>query len=173
MVINDVGGGEEFNVQRGKLGTSIASHGIGSTITKLGGNYNIVENRIHFAAAPFGKNPISSITNPPDSRDFTGITTSSSFQGRTFLRSAPKRSDKETYSDNYIFDDISTNFTGVSSDFILKSNGENVTGISTGNGIILINGIFQLPKGIQVDENNYVINDIKNHHHYQKCKSNN
>ena len=73
--------------------------------------YNIVEYRIHFAGAPFGKNPIGSITNPPDSRDFTGITTSSSFQGRTFLRNAAQRSTSETYADNYIFDDISRDFT--------------------------------------------------------------
>ena len=52
----------------------------------------------------------------------------------------------ETYADNYIFDDISRDFTGVTSSFILKSNGDNVTGIATGNGIVLINGIFQLPR---------------------------
>ncbi|MDB4343787.1 YHYH protein [Schleiferiaceae bacterium] len=161
MVINDAGSGSDatFNVLRGKLGTSIQSHGVGSTITKLGGNYNIVENRIHFAGAPFGKNPIGSITNPPDSRDFTGITTSSSFQGRTFLRNAAQRSTSETYADNYIFDDISRDFTGVTSSFILKSGGDNVTGISTGNGIILVNGIFQLPKGIQPEDNNYNITE--------------
>ena len=159
MVINDAGSGGSatFNVQRGKLGTTIQSHGVGSTITKLGGNYNIVGNRIHFAGAPFGKNPIGTVTNPPDSRDFSGITTSSSFQGRTFLRNAALRTSSETYDDNYIFDDISTDFTGVTSSFILKSGGQNVTGVATGNGVILVNGIFQLPKGIQPEDNNYNI----------------
>ena len=55
MVINDAGSGGSatFNVQRGKLGTTIQSHGVGSTITKLGGNYNIVGNRIHFCWSTF------------------------------------------------------------------------------------------------------------------------
>ena len=44
------------------------------------GNYNIVDNALNFVEAPFGNTPIGSTTNPPDERDWTGITTSSTFQ---------------------------------------------------------------------------------------------
>ena len=57
----------------------------GSLVEKIRGNYNIVENEITFSEAPPGKNPIGSTTNPPDERDFVGITTSSSFQEEYFL----------------------------------------------------------------------------------------
>ena len=159
MKVTDIGVGNDnaIGVLREQLGTTLVQHGIGSTITKLIGNFNIAGNIISFAAAPFGNVPIGSITNPPDSRDFSGITTRSSFHGRTFMRNVAQKTSAETYSTNYIFDDISTQFTGIKSDFILKSQSSNVTGISTGNGIVLINGIFQLPRGEQPELNNYTI----------------
>ena len=52
------------------------------------GNYNIVNNNINFVAAPFGKIPVNTTGGDPELRDFTGLTTSSTFQGRVFLRTA-------------------------------------------------------------------------------------
>ena len=45
-------------------------------------------------------------------KSFSGISTSSSFQGRTFMRSGIQDSDEETYAKNVVLDDISTEFTG-------------------------------------------------------------
>ena len=55
----------------------------------------------------------------------------------------------EAYHDNYILDDISSQFTGIASEFTLKVYGSDVTGISTDNAVVLINGIFQGPQGPQ------------------------
>ena len=46
---------------------------------------------------------------------------------------------------NGVLDDISSEFTGDRRNFNLKSDGSNITGIATGNGVILINDIFQGP----------------------------
>ena len=44
-----------------------------------------------------------------------------------------------------MFDSIENQFTGVATAFILKSGRQDVTGIATNNGVILINEIFQNP----------------------------
>jgi flagellar motor switch/type III secretory pathway protein FliN len=62
----------------------------------------------------------------------------SSFSGRAFLRSE--------YTNNLVFDDISQNFNGISSTFELKSSGVSTSGISSDNGVVLINNIFQYPE---------------------------
>jgi hypothetical protein len=62
----------------------------------------------------------------------------SSFSGRAFLRSE--------YSGNTVFDDISPQFNGISTSFELKSSGISTIGISSDNGIILVNNIFQYPE---------------------------
>lgn len=62
----------------------------------------------------------------------------SSFAGRVFLKS--------NYDGNLVFDDISTSFNGISTDFTLKSSGINTVGIKSDNGIVLINNIFQYPE---------------------------
>ena len=93
------------------------------------GNYNIVENTINFVTAPQGPTPVSSTTNPPDSRDWVGITTFSTFQGRTFMRGAAADSSNRPYATNQVFDDISEGFTGVGKTFTLKSDGSNAVGI--------------------------------------------
>ena len=100
--------------------------------------------------APYGTLPMSSTTNPPDSRDWVGIATGSHFQGRSFMRSGIPNTAQETYARNYIFDDISSGFTGTERDFVLTSAGGTVTGIENDNAIILINDVFQGP-GIQYD----------------------
>ena len=147
MRIDSVGVGSTnvFRVRRPWLGTSVAGYSTGALVTKVIGNYNIVDNTLNFVEAPYGNVPLSTSTNPPDERDWLGISTSSSFQGRTFLRSGTPAGINETYSRNYIFNDLSNQFNGKTKNFNLKSNGTNVTGISTENAIILINDIFQGP----------------------------
>lgn len=60
------------------------------------------------------------------------------FNGRVFLKS--------NYDGNQVFDDISEQFTGITSSFELKSSGVSTVGISTDNGIVLVNNIFQYPE---------------------------
>ena len=152
MLVTDVGigGPNNVTVRRAWMGTQIASHGNNSLVTKLDGNYNITVNTLNFAAAPAGQTPLSTTTDGPDNTDWTGISTSSTFQGRVFMRSGEENGNQETYTTNYIFDDISGQFTGVQSSFLLKSGGQDVTDIAANNSaIILVNGIYQEPDGIQ------------------------
>ena len=146
--IDGIGQGGNDNlirVRRPWAGTALAGYGTGTLITKVNGNYNIVDNTLNFVEAPYGNVPLSTSTNPPDSRDWVGIATGSSFEGRTFMRSGVPDTVNEPYYRNYIFDSISSQFTGQASDFILKSDGSNVSGIVTDNAIILINDVFQTP----------------------------
>jgi len=136
-----------MDVVRAQLGSDLVSHSSGTQITKIGGQYNIVENTINFVASPYGNVPLSTTTEGPNEADWTGITTHSTFQGRAFLRTAPVGSSTETYDHNAVFDDLSPQFTGLTSEFTLKSQGNDVPGISTYNAAILINGIFQKPDG--------------------------
>ena len=152
MTVVSVGVGDTNKIQarRATVGTTLARHYIGDVVTKLGGNYNIVDNTLHFTSAPFGNTPVGvGTTADPDQTDWSGITTSSTFQGRVFLRSGITNSTEETYTKNYVFDDISNQFTGIQSVFTLKSDQTDITGFSTDNGIVLINGIFQAPQGEQ------------------------
>jgi len=115
VYVTDVGIGGENNidVRRAWMGTVIASHNTNSLVTKIIGNYNITRNTLNFSQAPYGQVPLSTSFLGPDEVDWTGITTNSTFQGRTFLRSGIENSSEHTYSDNYVFDDISEEFTGV------------------------------------------------------------
>jgi hypothetical protein len=137
-----IGSTNGIRVRRNWLGTKASGYGTDALVTKVEGNYNIVDNLLTFAEAPYGNTPLSTSTNPPDDRDWVGIATGSSFQGRTFLRSGITNSSNETYYENFIFDDISHGFTGITKEFTLKSSGNNVTGISS-EAIILINDVFQ------------------------------
>jgi hypothetical protein len=162
MKINTVGYGgsaTDILVDRGWMGTGIATHAQNSLVTKIVGNYNIVDNTINFITAPKGAIPISSTTNAPDERDWTGITTFSTFQGRVFTRSGIENSSAESYETNYIFDDISQEFDATEKTFTLKSDKNNVTGFSTNNAAILINGIFQGPTGQLSVEQDYSLNE--------------
>ena len=141
-----IGSTNAIKVRRGWLGTTIAGFSTGDLVEKVRGNYNIVENEINFIEAPPGKNPIGSTTNPPSERDFVGITTSSSFQGRVFTRTGVTGGTEETYTDNYLFDDLSQSFNGLQKDFALTHNkGTAITGVATNNALILINGVLQAP----------------------------
>lgn len=154
MRIESVGVADTYaiRVRRPWMGTTLAGHSTDALITKVIGNYNIVENTLNFAEAPYGNTPLSSTTNPPNERDWTGITTGSKFQGRTFLRSGIPGSSEEAYAKNYIFDDISSQFNGQNKLFTLTSLGSTVSGIVTSNAIVLIDGIFQGP-GLSYDYN--------------------
>jgi len=144
--IDSIGQGGNDNlikVRRPWAGTALAGYGTGTLITKVDGNYNIVDNTINFVEAPYGNVPLSTSTNPPDSRDWVGISTGSSFEGRTFMRSGVPDTANEPYWRNYIFDSISSEFNGQRSDFTLKSNSSNVSGIVTDTAIVIINDVFQ------------------------------
>jgi hypothetical protein len=159
MIVESVGTfgvTNNLTVLRPKMGSTLTSHSSGAIITKVSGNYNIVDNRVFFASAPYGNTPIGTATNAPDERDWTGITSSSTFQGRTFMKRAGAGTTLETYHENYIFDDFSRSFTGVTSVFTLQSEGVDVTGITT-DTVILTNSIYQAPQGIQATQGDYQI----------------
>ena len=88
MKINTVsiGNTNQILVDRQWMGTGLSTHVVGAAVTRIEGDYNIVGNNINFITAPKGPTPLSSTANRPDERDWTGITTFSTFQGRTFLR---------------------------------------------------------------------------------------
>jgi hypothetical protein len=134
-----------ISVIRPWLGTGLSTHTTLNQVTKVLGNYNIVDNKLYFAEAPFGEIPFTNPTNRPDEQDYIGISTGSSFSGRVFLRSGVSDTNNESYETNYIFNDISDQFNGSEKTFIIKSDESNVTGISTDNAIVLINSIFQGP----------------------------
>jgi hypothetical protein len=140
-----IGSTNAIRVRRPWLGTVLAGYSTGTTVTKISGNYNIVDNVLNFVDAPYGNIPLSSTTNSPDERDWIGISTGSKFQGRSFIRSGIINSIEETYSKNYIFNDISFEFNGITKEFTLKSNGSDISGIENENAVILINDIFQGP----------------------------
>jgi len=133
-------------VTRPWMGTQSGVHSDGTLITKVEGNYNIVDSTVNFFTAPVGLVPLSTTTNEPDERDWVGIATHSSFNGRSFMRSGITGSSDEPYAGNYIFDDISSNFTGLTTQFTLQSEGSNIAGFSTNNALILVN---QIPQGPQ------------------------
>ena len=151
-----IGSTNQIKVRRGWLGTNQAGFATGALVQKIRGHYNIVDNEIHFIEPPHGAQPFGSTTNPPDQRDYLGITTASSFQGRVFMRSGVENSSEETYTKNYLYDDISNKFTGYDKEFPLTVDKANITGIATNNAIIIINGVFQGPGAV----NNYTMSEV-------------
>ena len=91
MLIESIGIGTEFpnrlRVRRSWLGTSVKNYSPGELVTKVTGDYNIIDNVLTFIEAPSGKFPLGGETNTPNERDWTGISTGSSFHARVFLRS--------------------------------------------------------------------------------------
>jgi hypothetical protein len=140
-----LGSTNSISVIRPWMGTGITTHTESNLVTKISGNYNIIDNTVYFAEAPFGKIPFSNPSTRPDEIDYVGIATGSSFAGRVFLRSGIPDTSQEPYKNNYIFDEIANDFNGLQKSFELKSSGASVTGISTDNTILLINNIFQSP----------------------------
>jgi len=147
MLIDIVGygGTNIILVNRAWMGSPIETHATGSLVTKIVGDYNIANNTINFIDAPKGPSPISTTSAIPSERDYVGLETHSTFGGRVFLKSGIPDSEQGPYTHNYIFDDISSGFNGINTSFRLKSNGSNITGVSTSNAILLVNNVFQGP----------------------------
>lgn len=147
MKIDSVGVGSTnfVGVKRPWLGTGSSLHFNGNVIKKLKGNYNIIDNKIYFANAPYGKKP------KPQQYQFSQSSIpeyeiNSTFHGRVFLRSGVSLSSTDTYSTNYIFDDISPSFNATSKQYELTSNGTSVSDISDQNSLLLINNVLQIPE---------------------------
>ena len=136
LKVNVVGFGSTniLTISRAQFGTVATAHTVGAAVTVLNGDYIINKGVIYFDSAPYGPVGVTAIS--------PGISTNSTFTGRIFYR--------KNYETNYIFDDLSENFTGNSGTgktFILKSFNQNLDGVSANNGVILINNIFQRPDG--------------------------
>ena len=161
MKVDTVSYGKTNNilVDRAWMGTNLGVHTANSIVTKVEGNYNIVANTLNFITAPQGPTPVSSTTNPPESRDWVGITTFSMFQGRSFMRTAAKDSTNRPYQTNYVFDDISDEFNGIGKTFTLTSNKSNAAGFSTDNAVVLINGVLQGPTGDLTVDQDYTLSE--------------
>ena len=137
---------KKVGVRRGWMGTTITTHTTNAVIEKVVGNYNIVGNTVNFVSPPYGKDPIGTSTNEPDDKYWVGITTRSTFSGRSFMKGGTPNGDVDTYHDNYVLNDLTPQFTGVGTEFTLSTGtASTLTGISTNNGIILLDGFFQSP----------------------------
>jgi hypothetical protein len=131
-------------VTRGFVGSSATTHTDSTPVRIYKGSYNIVDSNIFFAESPRG--------NPQIERDSSNLTfETSDFTGRVFLRN--------DYTSNKIYDDISSQFTGIGRTFTLTVGGANTVGLGTtgGNGILFINGVFQTPTTLNNPENNFSI----------------
>lgn len=141
-----------LNVKRAWMGTIEDTHAANTVITKFVGNYNILNNKIYFSEPMWGNIPIGFGTTATSANevDYSGLTTSSRFSGRVFLRSALTQafttSFIKAYDNNYVFDDISNQFNGITTTFTLKYQGNDIDNIASNNTIILINDIFQGPQ---------------------------
>ena len=144
-----VGSSGTFNtveVERSFVGTSATTHSNGDTVNVFRGSYNISGQDIFFTQAPRG--------NPGNLKNENNLNfATSDFNGRVYLRN--------DYSSNVVYDDISDQFTGIKSDFILKLNGSDKVGLGTtgGSGVLFINGIFQSPSTEFNPNKNYIIED--------------
>ena len=128
-------------VERGVLGIGATPHSASDTVRVHRGSFNIVDSSIYFIEPPKG--------NTRSRRTETNLPfVKAEFSGRTFLRS--------DYTTNMLFDDISDDFTGIGKTYSLTVGGANTAaGISTGNGVLFINGIFQTPLTTNNEGNNY------------------
>jgi hypothetical protein len=143
--VNQVGFGSTnvLVVQRAWMGSGLSTHPNGAQIEKYGGAYNIVDNTINFYTAPSGLMPKEG--TDPDDIDYSGIQTTSTFHGRAFLRNGVVGTSTHTYATNYLFDSVSTQFTGVGKTFTVTQDDVNVEGFSSSHALILINEIAQIP----------------------------
>ena len=58
-----------------------------------------------------------------DEKGPSGLTTTSTFVGRVFTHTGVPGGTQETYSNNFVFDTVEDQFTGIATNFILKSAG--------------------------------------------------
>lgn len=134
-----------LHIERGLVGTAVTTHNNNTTVYKISGDYNIINNTLHFVDAPKGPTPIGTTTGSIEDYDYVGITTTLDFTARVFLRNGELNDIKDAYATNYVFDDISSGFNGITTTFILKSKGSNITGFADNNGAVLIGEVFQSP----------------------------
>jgi len=144
--ITGVGASTIVHVERAFAGSDATSHTDTTTARLYKGAFNIIGKNIYFTESPRGN---SQITKDSSNLDFP----TSDFGGRVFLR--------ENYDTNQVYDDISDQFTGIGRTFTLTVGGANTAGIGStgGNGIVVINGVFQTPTTINNPENNFDIID--------------
>ena len=131
-------------VTRAFVGSSATTHADSTPVRIYKGSYNIIDSNIFFAESPRG--------NPQIERDSSNLTfETSDFTGRVFLRN--------DYTSNQLYDDISSQFTGIGRTFTLTVGGANTVGLGStgGNGILFINGVFQTPTTLNNPENNFSI----------------
>ena len=145
-IVAGIGTTSLVTVERGVLGTGVTAHSNTSTAQLYKGSYNIVGNNIHFIDPPRG-NP--QITKTKGNLEFPRT----EFNGRVFLR--------DNYDTNQIYDDISHEFTGIGQTFDLKVDGSGIVGMGTtgGNGLVIINGIYQRPTTPNNPLNNFIIKE--------------
>jgi len=132
--VGPITGSGTFNlidVTRGVVGSTAASHNDGATARVHLGSYNFVGSKIHFTEPPLGDS--TRVFDPetliPEAR--------STFGGRVYQR--------QDYTTNTVFDNISRDFTGIGATYTLTVGGANTTGIETGSGVLFLNDIFQTP----------------------------
>ena len=154
MKVTGVGANGDPNkvrVRRAKLGTKFVNHAAGDVITKISGNYNIIDSTISFAEAPYGLDPLPDPLDP-NSLDWEGVAKGSSFHGRSYMRGKVSTGTSETYDRNNVFKDVADKFNGLESIFPLQTtDGDDIADIANENAIVLINSVFQLP-GVTVEE---------------------
>lgn len=128
------------SVVRASVGSTATAHSDGQNVRIYRGSFNIVGSEIWFSEPPKG--------NTRARRDESNLPyVRAQYAGRTFLRS--------NYDTNILFDDISDQFTGIGKTYTMTVEGINTTGISIGNGILFINGVFQTPTTLNNAGNNY------------------
>ena len=128
------------SVVRASVGSTATEHSDGANVQVYRGSFNIVGNEVFFIDPPKG--------NTRARRDESNLPyVKAEYSGRTFLRS--------NYDTNMVFDDISDSFTGIGKTYTMTVEGINTTGISIGNGILFINGVFQTPTTTNNSGNNY------------------
>ena len=143
--IGPISGTGTFSIvstSRGSVGSSATYHNDGTEVRVYRGSYNIENSTIFFTDAPYGNGGIEI------DLDTNLAFVRSTFDGRVFLR--------QNYSTNYIYDDISDNFSGIGRSFSLTVQGINTTGVTT-TSILLINDLFQTPTTENNVGNNYQI----------------
>jgi len=129
-----------ISVVRASVGSTSTIHSDGANVQVYRGSFNIVGSEIWFVDPPKG--------NTRSRRDESNLPyVRAQYAGRTFLRS--------NYDTNILFDDISDQFTGIGKTYTMTVEGINTTGVTIGNGILFINGVFQTPTTINNSGNNY------------------
>lgn len=141
-----------FTVRRSWMGTEEQAHSSNDIVVRQSGNFNVINNTLHLIEGPWGNLPVGFGTTAANAGeiDYTGLTTSSRFSGRVFLRSALNQAFTTSfipaYDNNYVYDDISDQFNGITTSFYLKYQGNDIDNISAQNTIVLIDDIFQGPQ---------------------------